>query len=258
MPLRVGHDLMPQLDRYRSPLKPAVRLTNIDPILAMVLITCPDCGLSVSDAAPACIRCGRPHSPRPLQPADQMAYDGANDFRSAAPNQSLDEEELADVHAGQMPFYALDISKFVILSLCTFGLYDLFWFYRNWRHVQTQLNRSLSPFWRAFFAPLWSFSLFREVREYATVNQQQVGWSAGFLGAIYLFWVPTWRLPDPWWLITLLSFIPLVPVQQTINEVATELGVAPDRKYSAKHVAVILLGGLFTILAVIGTLMPVE
>jgi uncharacterized membrane protein len=31
----------------------------------MALITCPDCGNSVSDAAPACIHCGRPMRPQP-------------------------------------------------------------------------------------------------------------------------------------------------------------------------------------------------
>lgn len=41
----------------------------------MALITCPDCGGSVSDAAPACIHCGRPLAPaRPAAPYAAPAY----------------------------------------------------------------------------------------------------------------------------------------------------------------------------------------
>ncbi|HYH78658.1 MAG TPA: zinc ribbon domain-containing protein, partial [Longimicrobium sp.] len=34
----------------------------------MPLITCPDCGREVSDAAPACPHCGRPFQPTPSTP----------------------------------------------------------------------------------------------------------------------------------------------------------------------------------------------
>lgn len=41
----------------------------------MALITCPDCGGSVSDAAPACIHCGRPLAPaRPAPSYAAPAY----------------------------------------------------------------------------------------------------------------------------------------------------------------------------------------
>lgn len=146
----------------------------------------------------------------------------------------------------------------MILAFCTLGLYDLYWFYRNWRLVKNQFRRDLSPFWRAFFAPLWGFSLFGEIRDYANRHGRRVGWSAGLLGASYLIWIPTWRLPDPWWLISLFSFIPLIPVQHTINDVAAQRGLVPDRTYSGKHILAIVLGGIFTLLAVIGTFMQVE
>ncbi len=157
-----------------------------------------------------------------------------------------------------MPFHALDLTKLVILSICTLGLYDVYWFYRNWKLVKNQLRRDLSPFWRAFFAPLWGFSLFGEIDDYALRHRRPVNWSAGLLGTLFLIWTALWRLPDPWWLISLFSFIPLIPVQHTINGLAGQRGVAPDRTYSGKHIATIVCGAIFVLLAVLGTFMPAE
>lgn len=55
----------------------------------MALITCPDCGGSVSDAAPACIHCGRPMAAAlpafaPPPPADPMARRAAERADRAA------------------------------------------------------------------------------------------------------------------------------------------------------------------------------
>jgi hypothetical protein len=42
--------------------------------------------------------------------------------------------------------------KLVVMSLCTFGLYELYWFYMNWNLLKQRHNSDISPFWRAFFA----------------------------------------------------------------------------------------------------------
>lgn len=225
----------------------------------MALVTCRDCGSSISDAAPACIYCGRPRSSDEAGPTDPPVRT-VNKTTRASPPISANPDPIAEPHgrAEPLPFYALDVTKFVILSICTFGLYELYWFYRGWQRVRDQYGRDLSPFWRAFFAPLWGFSLFREIRDYASGHGRFVGWTAGLQGTLYLLWVATWRLPDPWWLISLFSFVPVIPVLHTVNELAVQQSVMPNRTYSAKHIAVIVLGGLFAVLAVVGTFMPAE
>lgn len=214
----------------------------------MALITCQNCGSSMSDAAPACRQCGRPRPGPNVRATETLVQ---QDMQKA-------EVETSGSAVEPMPFHSLDITKFVILSFGTFGLYDLYWFYRNWKLVKNQFRQDLSPFWRAFFAPLWGFSLFGEIHAYAGRHGRHAGWSAGLLGALYLIWVALWRLPDPWWLVSLFSFIPLIPVQRTINDVAVQRGLVPNRTYSGKHIVAIVLGGIFTLLAVIGTFMPVE
>ncbi len=199
----------------------------------MPLITCPDCQHDVSDAAPACIHCGRPLGLPPLLPRPETRYQ----FFPVAPH------------------------KFMVLSLCTLNLYPLYWCYHNWRRVAERTGEQLSPFWRAVFAPFWVFNLFSRIAEQAGERRVQVGWSHTFLGLVYLGMCALgWLLPDPWWLVNLAGFVPFLPVVQTIQQLnegdtATE---SRNTAYSGANVATILVGGLIILMAVVGTFMSEE
>lgn len=65
-----------------------------------------------------------------------------------------------------------------------------------------------------------------------------------------------WRLPDPWWLVTYLSCLVLVPVQVTINRMAARRGVRPDASLQAKHIVVIAVGSILWLLVIVGTFFP--
>jgi hypothetical protein len=57
-------------------------------------------------------------------------------------------------------------------------------------------------------------------------------------------------------LLSLLSFLPPIPVQQTINEMAAGRGVRPDDTFDGRHVAVVVVGSTFLLLAMIGAFLP--
>ena len=46
---------------------------------------------------------------------------------------------------------------------------------------------------------------------------------AGLLGALYLALLVTWRLQDPWWLVSMLSFLPMIPVVRTVERIMARL-----------------------------------
>ncbi len=144
------------------------------------------------------------------------------------------------------PFFPVATHKFIVMSICTFGMYELYWFYQNWKRLREASQEDLSPFWRTFFAPLWSFSLFERVRDIANAARVPVGWSAGALAAIYLILSITWRLPDPWWLISLATLVPLVPVQRAAQRVNEQHGgmTEEDRnhRYSTLNLMTIVAG----------------
>lgn len=150
--------------------------------------------------------------------------------------------------------------KFIVLSLCTFGIYELYWCYQNWKRLKDASGEELSPFWRAFCAPLWCRALFNGIRATATSADIPANWSSGALGALYFILHMAWRLPDPWWLISLSTFMPMIPVQQAAQRVNERYATAeterPNNTYSPLNIVVIIVGGLCLILSIIGTLIP--
>ncbi len=215
----------------------------------MSLVTCPDCGASISDTAPACVHCGRPQTPS----------------ATAVAPQSLPGSDVANIeHTGsagaqtEFPFFPVATHKFVVLSICTFGIYAFYWAYKNWQRIRSASGETLSPFWRAFFAPLWGFSLFRRIRDHVTNEGVAAGWSPPFLATCYLLLSASWQLPDPWWLISLATFVPLIPVQQATQRFNEQRHVSenPNSSYTGVNVVAIVFGGILVIFGVIGTFFP--
>jgi hypothetical protein len=126
--------------------------------------------------------------------------------------------------------------------------------------VRERTGEQLSPFWRAFFAPVWVFSLFIRIAGQANEHRVTVNWNSTALGLGYLIMSGFGMLPDPWWLVSLACFLPFLPVVQTIQrlnegEAATE---SRNAAYSGANVATVLVGGIIVLLAVVGTFMGEE
>jgi uncharacterized protein DUF4234 len=222
----------------------------------VALITCPDCGQSISDAAAACIHCGRPRdragavslSPNPVVPPITGSTSPAHDVGKPSPATAT------------FPLFPVATHKFIILSICTFSIYELYWCYQYWKRLKTESGESLSPFWKACFAPLWGFSLFRRIRATAASNGVVTEWSAGVLGTFYFILSALWKLPDPWWLISLASWLPIIPVQQAAQRVnechAASAAEGRNDNYTTANIVTIVIGGLLLVLAIVGTFMP--
>jgi Double zinc ribbon len=201
---------------------------------------CPSCGLFNPGVAERC-DCG---------------YDF--DARVLRRSPDLSEGSRAGTSEAILPFFPVATHKFIVLSICTFDIYQLYWFYQNWKRMRNATGENISPFWRAFWAPLWGFSFFQRVRERSTTEGVRVEWNPWPLAAFYFVLTVSWRLPDPWWLISLFSFVPMIPVQQVtqrINARCTTQETSND-VYSGANIATIVCGGLFLVLAVVGTFLP--
>jgi hypothetical protein len=210
----------------------------------MALVTCPDCGFSISDLAPTCSHCGGSNGSRVAVVAAApplTSYTAPIAFDAKAPEIAL-------------PFFEVGVVKFAVMSIVTCGLYDLYWAYQQWTRIKARTSEILSPFWRAAFAHIWGFSLFRQIARDAAHHRVYVGWSSGSLGLSYLLIGALWRLPDPWWLVALLSFLPLIPVVQAIAEVHDTL--APDRdrntRFRGANIVGLVVGGIFWLLVLAG------
>ncbi len=156
-------------------------------------------------------------------------------------------------------FFAVSPIKLTLMSFCTFGLYELFWFYKNWVIIRERTGKNLLAFVRAFFAPIWAYSCFKHIKTSAINHNLEASISIGLLAVAYFILSVLWQLPDPYWLVSCFTFTCLLPA----NDLAIKLNaqLTPEfnnNKFSAWNWVALVLGGSFFILAIIGTFMPAE
>jgi hypothetical protein len=156
----------------------------------------------------------------------------------------------------QARFFAVSTGKLVVMSLMTLGLYEIYWLYKHWQLERDATGEDLSPFWRAVFGPLFAFSLFRRIRDAALQAGADTALPSTGLAVGYFILMSTWRLPDPLWLVSLLSFLPLMPIQAAVRRINAK--VAPEAplndRFTLANVMIIVLGTLALFFAILGSI----
>jgi hypothetical protein len=157
-------------------------------------------------------------------------------------------DTIPDAEATEGPRFApIRMSKFVVLDLATFGLYGIVWMYRNWRYVKREEGAALWPWARALFAPLFYYELLKRL----DVD------SKGLLAISFLVLSATWRLPGPYWLVSMLAFLALLPAVRAINDLNTDVPDLPaSARWRTRDGAVVAFGALALPLAIVGTVGP--
>ena len=78
-------------------------------------------------------------------------------------NLNLEHDEVATNY----PFFPVSITKFLVMSICSFGAYELFWAYSNWYRISQRSDRKLKlgPFIRGVLGlGIFHLSLFNHVK----------------------------------------------------------------------------------------------
>lgn len=67
--------------------------------------------------------------------------------------------------SGEMSYYPVAQHKFIALWLLTFGVYGIYWFYRNWLYIRERDQSHIMPLARGIFYPLWYYPLFKDLHD---------------------------------------------------------------------------------------------
>ncbi|MBA2650727.1 MAG: hypothetical protein H0U73_00445 [Tatlockia sp.] len=155
----------------------------------------------------------------------------------------------------QSPLFTPSTSKLVIMSICTLGLYDIYWFYKNWR-VLKKAGKKCNPFLRALFAPLFAYFCFKEIRNLQFKNGIRQKFPIFFLAITYFILHVMVKLPDPYWLLTFLGFLPIASANQIALQInqAQFPGFVSNHKISKWNWVAIIIGGTIFLLCIFGTL----
>ncbi len=87
-------------------------------------------------------------------------------------------------------FYVVSQRKLAVLFALTFGLYQVYWHYKNWTLQKERAlyadgaHKSIWPVARTIFAVFFMHALFREVREHAMEKGRPLDWNAGLHATI--------------------------------------------------------------------------
>lgn len=74
--------------------------------------------------------------------------------------QAPDSDLVSEV-AKAPTFYIVSPKKFIILFICTLGLYQNYWFYKNWALYKQEFGGTMWPVMRGMFPIFFAHSLFK-------------------------------------------------------------------------------------------------
>jgi hypothetical protein len=180
-----------------------------------------------------------------------------------APVQVADDDKPAAL-------YVVSKTKFLLLFFLTLGVYELYWFYRNWKQHKLATGASVLPVMRGLFFIFFVHALFRVVQE----KLVQAGKAFSWKPRAHAWWVVLLALanaaadrlarnavgsPYP----ELVSFALLVPTalvlakaQEAINLSCDDPAGAANGRLTVANYLWMALGALLWLAALAGLLLP--
>jgi hypothetical protein len=158
-------------------------------------------------------------------------------------------------------FLYIPVSRLIVMSIVSFGIYEFYWIYKNWRYVKERDNLDISPFWRGWFGIFYCHSLLRRIHEDEEACAVQTpsfspgglatGWvvlrfisyvmgrAPGIAASIFAAFIP--------------SFLCLVPVQNYVNSVSEHRSPGqPYYRWSSGHIVCLVFGIIIWSLFLLG------
>jgi hypothetical protein len=132
-------------------------------------------------------------------------------------------------HPEKPLFLYISIVKFVLVSIFSLGIYEVYWIYKNWCYIKERDNLNILPFWRAVFGVFFIHSLLnrifndKDAGEFEAPSFDANALATGWVIVTILSNLLS-RLPGAIGYLVLFipAFIFLIPVQKYINSMTTK------------------------------------
>jgi hypothetical protein len=160
-----------------------------------------------------------------------------------------------DIH--EVRPYVVSPVKLGVLSFFTFGLYETYWAYRQWKSLQVYKDLNIWPIPRALFAPIFAYFLFKHFQKLAPDIYTKTNPGPFTLAASYLALSIALRFNDPFWLLSLFSFLPLLTAQKIITAYWKKTyPEVIESTFTTKDYIIIAIGALLFIFIIYDILFP--
>lgn len=151
-------------------------------------------------------------------------------------------------------YFAVSLTKLLVMSLFTFGLYQIYWFYKNWQTIKQLEHSNILPAARALFIVFFCYNLFERIKNAAIASGIKDTPPVGRLAAGWIILSLLYKLPDPYWFVTYFNALMLLPIQQMVNQMNAIKHPELDKNegFTTSNIVTIVLGTLCMLLVIVG------
>ena len=163
--------------------------------------------------------------------------------------------EVCYLNADKIQFKKIDVNKFIILFISTFGLYGIWWMYKSWQFFKDKDAMDIMPAMRALFCVFYLPSLNRYILELANEKGCHYTYSPITMYFGYLILILLGNLPQPYFLVAFLSFVFLLPPYKALNfaiNSCSEVYVTSQKGFNIREIFLLIAGGILWLLGIVG------
>ena len=165
-------------------------------------------------------------------------------------------------------YYVVAPFKFMLLSIMTFGLYFVYWFYKNWQMIKVRDGDDSWPVARAIFYIFFTHSLCTDIDIRARERDPHYSWGPGTIATAFVALSVISNLidrivPDEYFdgpmLLATLSPVLILPMillqaQKAINFACRDDRGNTNRRITASNIAWIIVFAIVWIVVIIGVI----
>ncbi len=184
-----------------------------------------------------------------------------------APESSLAEQ--LDADSSSPTLYVVSTPKFVSLFILTFGIYQIYWFYKNFSHLKAYEGSDIWPVPRAIFNIFFAHSLFNTVKMYQDDKEIRYSWSPDGIATLWVTLAVANRIFEKliskeigFPITDIIGFLLLIPlcftllkVQKVVNLVMGDPRGASNSHFTPWNIVWMILGVILWGLIAVGYLM---
>lgn len=152
--------------------------------------------------------------------------------------------------ASRPTLFAVSLIKQALMSMCSLGFYDQYWFYKHWHLLRQREPAAMRPWVRGWLLPFfYCFPLFRRLFLLGGATPREATHAAVFAGLGWNLcqWLPL--LVDAAWPLAYMAPLCLLPAQAVANRVNRQDSPGYDRNARISHwnSLLIVCGGAYQI-----------
>jgi hypothetical protein len=161
------------------------------------------------------------------------------------------QNDLKKIIVPDQYFFNISLMKYCILAFFSFGLYNIYWFYRIWKTIKEKRLLNISAGARGFFGVIFVIPMVLEINKILKdIKKKRTLLPSAILWIIFMLLA---KLPEPYFLISLLSFVFLIPVHMALDTINKYYGFERINKIIKLHeVIIVIFGSMIFILALCG------